>query len=224
MDKNGNYKQQEESEDQENPSVLSIEGIVKRLKYLTQGKGKKDTIGDLIIEELESIEQKIKEEKALLLKASITEREKGKRLLYLFQKDLMPGINGMILESKDKRDNMKMKGSSRTAKVMSWIFLASANIGMLFYILLFALSQDSHRQQAWGQSFALWLVVEVLLVSSLAVIIMNVWIPSLVMKDLGNIKKKLMVNVITFYQNMAKNENRGEVYEEIGRASCRERV
>ncbi len=164
------------------------------------------TIGDLIVSELESVERALKEEKERLEKDKMSEKEKGKRLLYLFQKDLMPGINGMILESKDKRDNVNLKGSSRSAKLISWLFLGSVNVGMLFYILLFALSQDSHRQGAWGQSFALWLIVEIFLVSSLSVMIMHVWIPSVVMRDLGSIKKKLIGNVISFYQNMSKGE------------------
>ncbi len=177
--------------------VDGINSVIKS-KEVTQ------TIGDLILLELETVELAIKEEKERFEKEKMSEKEKGKRLLYLFQKDLMPGINGMILESKDKRDNVKLKGSSRTAKALSWLFLGSVNVGMLFYILLFALSQDSHRQGAWGQSFALWLIVEVFLVSSLSVLIMHVWIPSIVMRDLGIIKKKLIGNVITFYQNMAK--------------------
>ncbi len=44
----------------------------------------------------------------------MNEKDKGKRLLYLFQETLMSGINGMTLESKDKPDDVKLKGSSQT--------------------------------------------------------------------------------------------------------------
>jgi uncharacterized membrane protein len=175
-------------------------------------------VGDLILSELENVETAIKEEKEFFQKERLSEREKGKRLLFLFQKDLMPGINGMILESKDKRDALVINGSSRTAKIVAWAFLVAVNTGMLFYILLFALSQDSHRQKSWGQSFALWLVVEVFLVSTVSVVLMQVLIPSLTMKDVGIIKKKLIVNVISFYKDMAKKKNQGteEKEGEIG--------
>jgi uncharacterized membrane protein len=89
------------------------------------------------------------------------------------------------------------------------LFLVTINAGMLFYILLFALSQDSHRQKAWGQSFALWLVVEVFLVSTISVVLMQVLIPSLTMKDVGIIKKKLIFNVISFYKELAKKKSHG---------------
>ncbi len=204
MDKNGNYKKQHIEDASSNRS--SIQRIIDRISSVLKPKEGSPTIGDLIISELESIELALKEEKERFEKEKMSEKEKGKRLLYLFQKDLMPGINGMILESKDKRDNVNVKGSSRSAKMISWIFLGSVNVGMLFYILLFALSQDSHRQGAWGQSFALWLIVEIFLVSSLSVMIMHVWIPSIVMRDLGSIKKKLIGNVISFYRNMSKGD------------------
>lgn len=63
---------------------------------------------------MDTVELAIKEEKERFEKERMSEKDKGKRLLYLFQEALMPGINGMILESKDKRDNVKLKGSSRT--------------------------------------------------------------------------------------------------------------
>jgi hypothetical protein len=190
---------------------------ITNVKYVLNLEGKKgETVGDLILSELEIIESSLKEERERFVTEKLSEKEKGKRLLFLFQKDLMPGINGLILESKDQREdridsNRKkgktaIKGSSRTAKILAWMILGISNIGMLFYILLFALSQDTHRQNAWGSSFALWLVVEIGFVSSAAVLLMHVFIPSLIMRDVDNIKKKLITNVITFYQDIAANK------------------
>jgi hypothetical protein len=185
MDEFGNYKE-----------PAGSKTFLGKLKMVFSGSEKQqNTIGDLILSELENVETAVKAEKEFFTKERLTEREKGKRLLFLFQKDLMPGINGMILESKDKRDALILQGTSRTAKILSWAFLVTVNGAMLFYIMLFALSQDSHRQQAWGQSFALWLVVEVFLVSTVSVLLMQVLIPSLTMKDVGIIKNKLIVNV-----------------------------
>jgi uncharacterized membrane protein len=203
MDENGNFR--------EVAASRSTLGKIKKslfAQFLLSQK-EENTIGDLVLTELENVEVAIKAEKEIFTKERLTEREKGKRLLFLFQKDLMPGINGMILESKDKRDALVINGSSRTAKMVSWAFLILVNTGMLFYILLFALSQDPHRQNAWGQSFALWLVVEVFLVSTVSVLLMQVLIPSLTMKDVGIIKKKLIFNVISFYKDLAAKKNHG---------------
>jgi hypothetical protein len=218
LDNNGNYKPFQggsNGEDPTRPSTMSssssfspsavLNGIVNRVKTAFPSNTRDaKSIGDLIYAELETMENLVKEEKELFATEQLSEREKGKRLLFLFQKDLMPGINGMILESKNKRDALVINGCSRTAKMVSWAFVVGINVGMLFYILLFALSQDVHRQKAWGQSFALWFVVEVFVVSSLSVLMMNVLIPSLIMKDVGIIKKKLVTTVITFYQEMAQ--------------------
>lgn len=178
------------------------------------GNSKQVTVGDVILSELETLEKEVREEEERMKKEITTEKERGKRLLFLFQKDLMPGLNGMILESKDKRDEIVLKGTSRSAKSLAWLFLATINLGMLFYVLLFALNQDTHRQRAWSQSFGLWLVVEVMLVSTLSVLIMNVLIPSFLMKDVGNIKKKLVTNVINFYKEMAKNSDDSKAGED----------
>jgi hypothetical protein len=202
IDENGNYKEPASSQSFFSKMKMFLVASITETQENT-------TVGDLILSELENVETAIKTEKELFQKERLSEREKGKRLLFLFQKDLMPGINGMILESKDKRDALVINGSSRTAKMVAWAFLIAVNTGMLFYILLFALSQDSHHQQAWGQSFALWLVVEVFLVSTVTVLLMQVLIPSLTMKDVAIIKKKLIVNVISFYKEMAKKKSQG---------------
>jgi uncharacterized membrane protein len=207
LDRDGKYKSQQQS----SVATPSFLGRLTSI-FTAKKKGTTETIGDLILSELETTEKLVQSERERFVKADIPEKEKGRRIMYLFQKDLMPGINGMILESKEKRDEVKLRGCSRTAKIVAWLFLGVTHVSMLFYILLFALSQDSHRQGAWGKSFALWFVMEVFLVSSLSVFVMNVLIPSLVMRDVGHIKKKLVSTVLTFYKEMAKEklENRGE--------------
>ncbi len=72
------------------------------------------------------------------------------------------------------------------------------NIGMLFYILLFAFSQTSHRQGAWALSFFLWLCVDVILVSSGIVIFTHIFVPSLIMKDVHKIKQRLVDSIRDF--------------------------
>jgi hypothetical protein len=83
-----------------------------------------------------------REERSRFKLEVMSEREKSKRLLYLFQKDLMPGISGQMLESKDRRDELVIKSVSQSAKWLTWIALTLLNVGMLFYIFLFAVSQE----------------------------------------------------------------------------------
>ncbi|RYG70304.1 hypothetical protein EON64_00530 [archaeon] len=137
-----------------------------------------------------------------------TDHEKNKRILYLFQRDLLPGICGQILESKEHRDNVTVKGVSKTAKMFAWVFLAILNLSMLFYIFLFAVSQDSHRQAAWAKSFGLWLVAEIILVSTFIVVFMHVIIPSFIMKDVKQIKSKLVESLVKYHNDLANNRQR----------------
>jgi hypothetical protein len=131
-----------------------------------------------------------------------SERMKTKRLLFLFQKDLIPGISGEILDSKDQRDHVVLSPVSAWKKGFAWCFLGMANLAMLFYVFLFAVSQDSHHQSAWGQSFAIWLVLEVTMVSTMICLFMHVLVPSLVMKDIVKIKGKLRESLLKYYEKI----------------------
>jgi hypothetical protein len=131
-----------------------------------------------------------------------SDKEKVRRLLFLFQRDLLPGVSGKILESKGQRDNIAVQTVSWEAKAACWAFIGLLDVGMLFYILLFALSQTVHRQGAWALSFAMWLVVEVLFVSSSTVLFTHVLVPSLIMRDVNKIKLKLAESIRAFNKSV----------------------
>ena len=168
-----------------------------------------NSVADRIMIELQGLMHALREEKVRFTTNEdylFSEKEKSKRLLYLFQKDLMPGISGQILESKDRRDEMVVKGVSRSAKWLAWMVIGMMNTCMLFYIFLFAVSQDAHRQRAWVQSFGLWLAVEVIFVSSAVVFFMHVLIPSLIMSDVNRVKARLLSSLQDYHTKM-KNRN-----------------
>jgi hypothetical protein len=135
-----------------------------------------------------------------------TEREQSKRLLFLFQKDIIPGITGEILESKEQRENTLVKPVSIKVKVFAWLFLGILDLGMLFYVFLFAVSQDSHRQAAWARSLGIYLILDIVLISTLMVIFMHVLLPSLIMRDVGKIKKKVVDSIENFYDKLEKGK------------------
>jgi hypothetical protein len=188
---------------------LHSEETKKSFLSMFMKKQNKQSIADMIHHELEGLLTSYIEEQEAFKKSAAAEKEKSKRLLFLFQKDLLPGINGQILENKERRDVVTVKGVSRSAKWLGWTFLALLDGGMLFYVLLFALSQTKPRQNAWARSFGLWLVSEVIMVSTVMVWLMHILIPSMVMKEVGNIKEKLLDSVALYYQNMAKETNKG---------------
>lgn len=58
-----------------------------------------------VLSELHSVAEKEKQELLFVESKLIPEKDKAKRLLYLFQCDLLPGISGQILSSKGARDS-----------------------------------------------------------------------------------------------------------------------
>jgi hypothetical protein len=174
--------------------------------FVTSAFVDNQSISKSLQQELATLYYQLEKEKVKfeLLK---TETSKSKRLLFLFQKDLIPGITGEILESKEQRDNVILEPVSARMKVIGWIFLGGLNLGMLFYVFLFAVSQDSHRQVAWGRSLGIYLLLDIVLISTVMVIFMHVLLPSLIMRDVGKIKKKMIESIEQFYETLGKNNN-----------------
>lgn len=164
------------------------------------------SVPDLIRAELMNVHLELEKEKGYVLHEDfqlLTKREQSKHLLFLFQRDLLPGVQGQILDSKAKRgQTQQLRKVTARAKGLTWALLALLNAGMLAYIFLFAVSQTGPKQRAWAQSFAVWLVVEVLLVSSCVVLVMHVILPTLIMKDVQQIQLKLVNSIKQFYQDI----------------------
>jgi hypothetical protein len=108
---------------------------------------------------------------------------------------LLPSGKGKVLEAQLNRDEYLIEESNRVSfiwKVIGWFVVIGMDALMLFYIFLFAISQDKHHQNAWFKSFLMWIVGEVFWSSSQAVLISNVLIPSLISNDMTVLRKKLI--------------------------------
>ena len=137
-----------------------------------------------------------------------TEAVKGKRLLYLFQKDLMPGLSGAILDSKKKReDGKKTKAYSTPVKALASAAIFGMNICMLFYIYLFSLRQTDSNQEAWFKSFLIWLFIDAVLASTVVVLVSHVLMPMLIMGDVIMIRDRL-ITAINDYKDTIRNKRR----------------
>ena len=147
---------------------------------------------EAIVNDLRETQTQAQEETKMLEKLSATDSAKGKRLLFLFQRDLLPGVYGKILDAKDARDNFEPGEYTATAKAFAWLVIFLLNAGMLFYIFLFALQESNEQQAAWLQSFLVWLLCNITLVSTSMVLFFNVLIPSIILNDVEKIKLKLL--------------------------------
>lgn len=84
--------------------------------------------------------------------ANMSEADKNHRmrqkLLYLFLKDLLVGVEGKVMDGKAKRDSSDLQPVSWHAKALAWGVVVVINVGALFYVYLFALQQSQDRQAA----------------------------------------------------------------------------
>ena len=117
------------------------------------------------------------------------------------------GITGKILESKGGRDFAKINDVPYEYKVAGWLAIGLMNAGMMFYILLFAISQTETRQNQWFQSFVMYLILEILFISTLIVFVTHVIVPGLAMKDVNNVKQRLQENMQDFRKSIRIQSN-----------------
>jgi hypothetical protein len=164
-----------------------------------------NNVGSVVFTDLLTVHREYDKESFLLHNSLVfrSDLDKNKRLLYLFQRDLLQGISGQILESKESRDNHRqLQAVSSQSKMFAWMFIGLLNGCMLFYIFLFATSQDKENQSAWSKSFACWLLIEIFLVSTSMVLMMHVMLPSLIMGDVKQIKYKLVDSLVKYHEEL----------------------
>jgi hypothetical protein len=132
----------------------------------------------------------------------LSERERSKRVMFHFQKDLMAGLSEQILDAQDSRQGSRRYGRSRTVKVVCWIFLGMEHLGLMFYVLLFGLTKDPPHQQAWAQSFVIWLLMEVVLFATMMVLVNNVLIPMWTMTELKAVRVKVLQAIEEYHRRV----------------------
>jgi hypothetical protein len=83
-------------------------------------------VADRLMMDLKDVHTSLLVEKRLDTERTRSNKEKGKHLLFLFQRDLLPGVSGKILESKGQRDNIAVKSVSWQAKAAGFSCSPSA--------------------------------------------------------------------------------------------------
>jgi hypothetical protein len=150
---------------------------------------------------------------------------KRRRLLFLFVQDLSSGVSGEMLSMKSQRDSsvmssktkIRLEGVSTKAKVAGWLFIGLMDIGMLFYVYLFAMQQTHTRQSAWFQSFLMWLVFDMIAATG-GVMLSHLLIPLYVLADVSKIKEKVLSDLLTFHEKYLKNGLPQDEEEGAGRS------
>ena len=176
------------------------------------GPSSKPNVYNIVIAELNRL--KVEEERhAVFLESdAVSDRDKERRLINCFQSDLLPGISGEILASKCARDHhvSAVKEISSEQKYLGYAVIFSINVAMVVYIFLFALQQSKYRQSAWLQSFILWLLTEIVFVSTLTVVVLHIIVPSFIMKDIVKLREKVADIIYEYGVRMRGQGNKEE--------------
>jgi hypothetical protein len=82
--------------------------------------------------------------------------------------------------------------------------LALVAAGMLFYIYLFGIKQTQSRQAAWFKSFVIWICLEIVVVSSVCVLVQHIAIPMVTMSDVRKVKDKVVRDILSYNSKVRK--------------------
>ena len=101
-----------------------VQGEAQQSRWLTLPWAKQRVssvnVHQLVLADLAKVARTVKSELRSYVLQKVDNRKIGRRLLFLFQCDLLPGISGKILESKGNRDFSSVRQVSLWSKVAGW--------------------------------------------------------------------------------------------------------
>lgn len=122
-----------------------------------------------------------------------TVAEREARMLSLFQRDLLPFTAGAVVHSKVAREVERPPDSVLLiTKIMAWVYLAVSNLGILFYIYLFAIQQSHTRQRQWLAAFVVWVATDMILLSTVLTYMTCMYVPSLFVQDVKDARAQVL--------------------------------
>jgi hypothetical protein len=161
--------------------------------------------------ELNNVRKIVCREASYLQNPLVDEEKKRKRLNFLFVKDLLDGVNGMIMDHKDRRDNeMVTHRVEAWHKVLACLLLFGTSFGMLYYVYLFSMRQSASRQRAWFNSFQVWLFFEVCVISTGLVFVEHVLIPLWSLREVQRVKERIVSDILTFQKKVKKMNSKSK--------------
>ena len=147
-----------------------------------------------MMKELKRVHEELQYELIYFRDVSISQKEKNDRLTYLYVKDMLDHLDGKILNMKVMREtelNGTNKSKSIIIKIIGWIIYLLLTSGMLFYVYLFAVQQSKSTQYSWVLTFCMWIVFDIACVCPGVVYLIHIYLPSLTIKNLNQVKSKV---------------------------------
>ena len=127
--------------------------------------------------------------------------EKGKRLLFLLQQDLLLDSLGTFASRHceyglNNAINTPVSKHSRLAAGVAVFFL---NAGLLHTVLVFAINQSEVRQIGWVQSFFVWLLLDIFVISTVEIVASRMIVSAMVYNDMQRVKSTMLRAIFSTY-------------------------
>ena len=129
--------------------------------------GRATDVHSRVVADMTEVRRSSAKEIRYLSAPNISAKERGVRLMRLFQQDLLPGLSGKVLEATGKQTGICQPAAVPAwQKYMAWCLVLGMDATMLFYVYLFAMGQNAEQQDAWLKSFIVWVVMDSVLVAT----------------------------------------------------------
>ncbi len=153
----------------------------------------KGSVDARLKQDLKRVDKRVLKETAVFKAAHLSDHDRSVRLLFWFQSDLLPLKQATVLEAKFKRDHDRVYTVSATMQNLTWAMLLLVDFWLFFYVIWFGAKMDSPVEAAWARSFALWLLLEVVFIESIAVMLTHCLMPlSTALVSAHDVKHKLV--------------------------------
>lgn len=170
----------------------------------------KTDVSNIVKMELEEVRERVSKEISCFEDILDTNDERRRRLVYLFQRDvicLMQSRNRHILDKLDATyDRMTTKPCSKNCKILMGSFLVSFFLGCVVFIFYCGMNLPYQLQITLIAALGVWLLLEIFFVSVIDVIISYIFIPSLISTDV-KLAKDHIIKSICDRQSRRLSEN-----------------
>ena len=118
------------------------------------GKHREGDVHDEVMAELKRVRAAAAKEITYLEDATISKKDRGRRLIRILQQDLLPSISGRIVESTAAQERSQLPVARPLWQHrLAWATLVVVDLSMLYYIFTFSIEQSNDQQDAWTKSF-----------------------------------------------------------------------
>jgi hypothetical protein len=136
----------------------------------------------------------------------MSEDEIDRRLMNQLMQDLMPSYSAACFRRKFETDSPTHFAVSGVSQIFAFLLLTSYAVISVAYLTLFARDMNQHIEVSWLVISAIWTTLDCVFIQTFLVLIREVVVPILIMRDVSETKSKILQTL----EEKFRAEQRGE--------------